>query len=577
MSLAIEKFSANPKMQKMVQQAGFSISEILRGQISKLETSTIIAAYVLYKVRASSNPFSASYQSLLNGEFEPDQTITAAIQNTFDAATWDRLSALLPQYSSEVFAGVVLFLQSEIYEATPSSVIELALAILGISEQERAAEIGCGTASFLISAFEKNPSAQYSGYEINVDRYVAAKMRANLLGKNIQVMLKDAFSLPKEEGDKFDKVFSNYPFGLQLRNLGGGVELLKELELKYPGISKATSSDWVFNDLICSVTKNTGKAIGIMTNGSTWNSSDMPIRKYFVESGMIEAVISMPKKLFSFTNIPTSLVVFSHGNNGVRLIEASNICHHGRRQNEFSSEDIQTIVDALSADSEFSRVITLEELRGNDYTLNLGRYLTNREVIENGVPFGEVIKRITRGAPLTAHQLDEMVSHQVTNMQYLMLANIQDGLIDEKLPYLTGIESKYEKYCLKNDDLILSKNGYPYKVAVASVKEGQQVLANGNLYIIEIDKNRANPFYLKAFFESEHGVSALKSITVGATLPSIGVESLKNLVIPLPPLEEQNRIAQKYRATLDEISVLKLKLENAINRLYHVFDAESEG
>ena len=87
---------------------------------------------------------------------------------------------------------------------------------------------------------------------------------------------------------------------------------------------------------------------------------------------------------------------------------------------------------------------------------------------------------------------------------------------------------------------------------------------------------RANPYYLKAFFESEHGVSALKSITVGATLPSIGVEMLKNLIIPLPPLEEQNRIAQKYQATLDEIAVLKLKLENAVNRLYHVFDAESE-
>ena len=170
-----------------------------------------------------------------------------------------------------------------------------------------------------------------------------------------------------------------------------------------------------------------------------------------------------------------------------------------------------------------------------------------------------------------------MVSDKVTNMQYLMLSNIRDGLIDEKLPYLTEIEPKYEKYCLKNDDLILSKNGYPYKIAVASVKGGQKILANGNLYIIEVDRDRANPYYLKAFFESEHGVSALKSITVGATIPNIGVEMLKNLVIPLPSLEEQNRIAQKYQATLDEISVLKLRLENAVNRLYHIFDVESEG
>ena len=52
-----------------------------------------------------------------------------------------------------------------------------------------------------------------------------------------------------------------------------------------------------------------------------------------------------------------------------------------------------------------------------------------------------------------------------------MLANIQNGIIDDKLPYLSSIEPKYEKYCLKNNDLILSKNGYPYKVAVARERD----------------------------------------------------------------------------------------------------------
>lgn len=577
MSLPTKKILSNPEIKKTVRQVAFSINDILRTTSFKSETSTIVAAYALYKARISSDPFSVSYTSLVNGGLVTDQMIVAAIQNTLDEATWDRLSVLLPQYAAEIFAGVVFFPQGESYEPTPPSVISLALSILKIQEKERVAEIGCGTAAFIISAFEENPNAQYSGYEINVDRYIAAKMRAELLGENVQICLQDAFSISQESNQKYDKVFSNYPFGLQLRNLSGGAEYLKELEQKYPGISKATSSDWVFNDLLCRIIKDTGKAIGIMTNGSTWNRNDMPIRKYFAERGMIEAVISMPRKLFSFTNIPTSLVIFSHGNSHIRMVDATNICQQGRRQNEFSSMDIQTIVHALSADSEFSRLIPLEELRENDYTLNLGRYNTQREVVENGVPFGEIINSITRGAPCTARQLDDMVSDKVTNMQYLMLSNIKDGLIDEKLPYLTEIEPKYEKYCLKNDDLILSKNGYPYKVAIASVKDGQKILANGNLYIIEVDKARANPYYLKAFFESEHGVSALKSITVGATIPNIGVEMLKGLVIPLPSMEEQNRIAQKYQATLDEIAVLKLRLENAVSRLYHIFDVESEG
>ena len=156
-------------------------------------------------------------------------------------------------------------------------------------------------------------------------------------------------------------------------------------------------------------------------------------------------------------------------------------------------------------------------------------------------------------------------------MQFLMLSNIQNGIIDDKLPYLKEIEEKHEKYCVKNNSLILSKNGAPFKVAVATVPEGQKVLANGNLYVIELDETKANPYYLKAFLESEQGVAALKRITVGTTIPSIGVDKLKNLIVPLPPLEEQSRIAAKYLAVLDEISALKQKIDKAVDKLKTVF------
>ena len=63
---------------------------------------------------------------------------------------------------------------------------------------------------------------------------------------------------------------------------------------------------------------------------------------------------------------------------------------------------------------------------------------------------------------------------------------------------------------------------------------------------------------------------------MGAVLPNIGVDKLKKVEIPLPPIEEQNRIAEKYRATMDEIAVIKLRLEKAVNKLHHIFDEESE-
>ena len=103
---------------------------------------------------------------------------------------------------------------------------------------------------------------------------------------------------------------------------------------------------------------------------------------------------------------------------------------------------------------------------------------------DNAVPFESVIKSISRGAPCNARQLDEMASENATKMQYLMLSNIQNGIIEDTLPHLSHIDEKYKKYCLKDNDLILSKNGYPYKLAVAKVPEGHEILANGNLFSI---------------------------------------------------------------------------------------------
>ena len=72
--------------------------------------------------------------------------------------------------------------------------------------------------------------------------------------------------------------------------------------------------------------------------------------------------------------------------------------------------------------------------------------------------------------------------------------------------------------------------------------------------------------------ESEKGKQALASITVGATIPNIGISQLNKLQIPKKSLEEQNNIANKYLAALDEISLLKRKISKIENSLMATFD-----
>ena len=205
--------------------------------------------------------------------------------------------------------------------------------------------------------------------------------------------------------------------------------------------------------------------------------------------------------------------------------------------------------------------------------LNPGRYFLQEETVDNGVPFESVIKNISRGAHCSAEQLDAMDSKEPTNMQFLKTSDIQDGLITGPLQYLSYIEGNFEKYCIKDRNLIISKVGAPaYKVAVASVAENHKLLANANLYVVELDKSKVDPYYLKAYLESAEGQSRFRNIAAGTVVLSIGIKDLKNMMIPLPPMDEQQRIAARYMEAMDEVLRLKIHLQEATERMNRVFE-----
>lgn len=558
----------------------FEIANALKINGYPHEDSVVVGAYLLAKAAEQTDPSEVSLGELMADLDSDIQSL--AIEYRIDQV-WDPLKELLHQHSRNIFC-LVANLQDmngvSIPEFAPTSsgILELVSTILDVQDNETVADYCCGSGSFAQMQKKAVPSAKVTGYEITHHLTAIAKIREELFPQNIHITQADVFSLVAGEGDKpsFDKIFANYPLGQRLRDLNLGKNYIDQLAQRIPSMSRATSSDWLYNMLMVDTLNESGKAVGIMTNGGTWNMIDAPIRKYFVENGLIESVIALPAKLFSYTNIPTTMIVFSHGNSTVRLVDATEQFTPGRRVNELAENNVQVIVDALHSEGNISMSVSLEELRENDYVLNTSRYSHNSENIENGVAFETVIKRITRGAPLNANQLDEISSAVPTGMQYLLLSNIQNGLIETNLPYLSVIDKKNEKYCLSNHCLILSKNGYPYKIAVAEIREGQKVMANGNLYIIELDEEKVNPYYMAAFFGSEQGTAALKSITVGATVPNIGVDQLKKLIIPLPPLNEQEKIAERYQTVKDEITMLQLKLEKAKSHMMHIFEVKGD-
>lgn len=444
---------------------------------------------------------------------------------------------------------------------TPSCVIKLALAILGVGREDRAADFGCGNGDFLVELAEQQPMADLYGIDINPTAACLSQIRMDLLGNDAQIVRGDMLS--GEVNGPFEKVFSNYPFGMRMTSMGRGGKYYDAYRTGETGFGRPSSADWIFNKAICDSLAPDGTAVAIMTNGAAFNGGDKQARKYFLDNGMIKAVVALPGNLFRYTAIPTTLIVLGRNEGPVRFVDASDLALSGRRWDTMGDDEINAILDRLANDGDFSRLVSKDELAGTEYNLFPSRYLGRSIELENPTPLGNLALSIERGSALTAKELDALTVDEDTGLSYLRLSDITDGCIGDNLPHLRELDSKTERQWLRTGDLIVSKNGAPFKIAVADVPEGQTIMANGNLYIIRLDTDQINPYFAAAFLASDDGKELMDRMVVGTTIPNLPLRNLKDIELPVPSMDEQEEVARRYQARLDEIEVLKIKLEKA--------------
>lgn len=499
------------------------------------------------------------------------------LSNSTDAVR--KIYGILPD-DPEVLAEIILDIELEEDLAsqfmrfegiTPRSVTELAVKALGIVEGNSVADFGTGTGSFLVRASREANCELVYGCDVNLTSVAIAKMRAEAIGPNATVEQADMFRID----GTFDKCFSNYPFAMKMGSFKE--EVLESLKLQgFEGIPHFQSSDWLFNLQLIARLKDGGKAVGVMTRGSSYNGADEKIRRHFIANGWIETVIALPAGMFSpYTSIPTTMVILSKGNDAVRFIDASELCQKGRRETTFSDGDIVRILELINEDSEgLSKRMSYDELAADGFILNPERHLGEAIEVKNGISVEDLSLKITRGSGWAKKQLEEFNSNTPTKFRYLMLQNIVDGEVEDDLPYLTEIEPSQDKYCIKDGDLLLSKIGPNFKIAVADVPEGEKVLATGNLYIISLDRAMIDPRYVKLYLDTDQGVAQLRRACVGTTMPSIPAKAFGDILIPMASLAEQAKIVDRYEALRQEIAIHKMAIEKARQKMASLLDEE---
>lgn len=556
-----------------------NISEAINSELriisgdNKSRYSTILA-YILYRA-AKDKIKNLDSIELFENICDVDDSIKRELTYYFPEMSpiLDRLKVY--EFDAENLLAYLLFnndLEDILQEAsTPRGILKLVAKILDIQQNDSVLELCSGKGNFFVELTLLRENLKYTGIECNMAINFIANIRASLLDRDISLVLNDATKYKAEK--KVDKLFANYPFLISIPDIEDIVKDFVDL----PDNIKRVSSDWIFNLKLVEQMKSGGRAVAIMTNGTTWNSTDRRIREYFVENGLIEATVLLPAKLLPGTSIATTLVIFSHGNTNIKMIDAGeNFTKEGRR-NILSDNDISDILELLQKDGKNSITISINEIAENDYIINASRYLEKAPEIKDGVEIANIVKSITRGAQVKASYLDEYRASEPTPYKYIIISNISDGdVFFTDNQYLRDIQSNVKKFCIRNNSIVLTKTGSTdFKSAVIQVKEGTEILATGNMFILEIDETKANPYYVQALFDSNLGRALFKSIYVGSVIPTISLEKLSKLEIPLPSLKEQNIIGKKYKEELERMADLKEKLSTSREKLKRIYNIKN--
>ena len=276
---------------------------------------------------------------------------------------------------------------------TPPEVSQLIAELVAPKEGDEICDPTCGSASLLMKCGQlvkqnNKGSKKYAlyGQEAIGSTWALAKMNMFLHGEdNHKIKWGDTIRNPllldkNERLQHFDVVVANPPFSLEKWGYDGA-ENDKYGRFRR-GLPPKTKGDYAFIlHMIETLKPKTGRMGVVVPHGVLFRgSSEGKIRQQLIEENLLDTVIGLPEKLFYGTGIPAAILIFKKqkSDDKVLFIDASREYKDGKNQNFLTEEHLKKIVDTAKARKtvdKYAYLATQEEIKENDYNLNIPRYV----------------------------------------------------------------------------------------------------------------------------------------------------------------------------------------------------------
>lgn len=434
---------------------------------------------------------------------------------------------------------------------TNPDIADLLVSLLDPEPGKSIYDPACGTGSLLFSALNyaqlKGAShSETSLYCQEINSRTAALARMNAIIHDIPKISVDVSDSLLHTGfsantGKFDFVITNPPTGVRLS--GERYREIREARRADFRFGPATKvADYNFVQHALAQLNKKGRGVMLMGLRPLFISGqEGEIRRSLVESDVIEAVITLAPNLLPHTSAQSAVLILNKGKpdkrrGKIQFIFGDNEFEAvGRTRNTISLSNRRKILqsyDAFEARDQFSAIVSLEEVRAQDFTLLPARYVRIGEVeVSLGsdvrwVSLGELAS-VFRGTPLGRHEGGSVpvIQGRDLSVSYLSIDQLEKKNVPQDLPRAIYSQA---------GDVLLQRIGQRPRAFLLE-DELSGVLISDTVYVIRFDTDdRPRARYLVEFLNSAPGQAQLTAAIGGAVVPTIGLSNLRKVSVPIP-------------------------------------------
>lgn len=274
---------------------------------------------------------------------------------------------------------------------TPQQVSKLLakLVTVGKNKLKNVYDPTCGSGSLLLRVAKETEVVSFYGQEKVSTTYNLARMNMLLHGipfNHFDIENNDTLEHPNEEHMKmrFDAVVANPPYSAKW---SADPKFLDDERFSaYGKLAPKSKADYAFIQHMLYLLDDAGTMAVVLPHGVLFRgAAEGVIRQYLIdEKNWLDAVIGLPANLFFGTSIPTCILVFKKckTHDDIFFIDASKEFESGKNQNRLTDANIQKIMDTYLARKDvekYAHCATLDEIKENDFNLNIPRYVDTFE------------------------------------------------------------------------------------------------------------------------------------------------------------------------------------------------------